>query len=44
MFVLDKYSDRRKGQTRFFFKLQFPDAGAGNYEVNIEDVFSVVNH
>ena len=37
--VVDKYADREKGETEYFFKIQLEDA-----EVNIEAVFRVVEH
>ena len=37
--VVDKYPDREKGETEYFFKIQLEDA-----QVNIEKVFPVVEH
>ena len=37
--IVDKYSDKEKGETAFFFKIT-----AENVEVNIEDVFPVISH
>ncbi len=37
--VVDKYHDREKGETEYWFKIQSEDV-----EVNIEEVFGVVPH
>ena len=37
--IVDKYSDKEKGETAYFFKI-----AKENVEVNIEDVFVVIGH
>ncbi len=37
--IVDKYSNKEKGESRYFFKIQAEDI-----EADIEDIFSVVKH
>jgi hypothetical protein len=37
--IVDKYSDKEKGETVYIFKTATEDA-----EVNIDDVFNVISH